>query len=364
MYYHLILTDKCNLQCSYCRGRFDDEPASCEGNNQPADFEVGITSLCSFLEQDPGAVVIFYGGEPLLRTDLVEKFTQELPVKRFLLHTNGTLLDQPDHDTLSSIEKILLSIDGGKKCTDANRGIGTYDRVIKNVEKIRNEGYDGEIVARMTVERGTSVRDAVHHIDNLPLISSVHWQLNAMFYEDYAPAFTAWTENEYNPAIRVLVREWVEIMKEGRVARWYPFLAPISEMLQDRCDDELRCGCGFENFTITTDGKIVNCPCMYGFEGATLGHIDASSPDRLPKVRIAEPCNGCDIRRFCGGRCLYAHTASLWPEEGRMSVCATVRFLKETLESALPEIKQLISEGTIKEEDFCFERYWGCEIIP
>lgn len=365
LYYHLALTDECNLRCSYCKGRFDDEPRSCDQDRRPQDYAVDMDLLCSFLEHDPDAVLIFYGGEPLLRTDLLDELIRLLPAKRFMLHTNGTLLDLPARETLAGIEKIQVSIDGGREITDRNRGEGTYGRIIKNIEYIRNNGFKSEIVARMTVENGTPVRDAVLHLDSLSSFSSVHWQLNAMFYEDYTPSFTEWAENEYIPGIRALARDWVGIMKdEERIPRWYPFLAPVHDMLAGVSDCKLRCGCGFANYTITTDGSIAPCPCMHGFEGVTLGHIGTSRPDNLPTAEIAEPCSGCDIREFCGGRCLYAHTALLWPEEGRKAVCDTIRGLKDALEAVLPEIKKLILEGKIKKEDFGFERYWGCEIIP
>lgn len=365
MYYHLILTDECNLRCSYCRGRFDVEPASCKYNEQPEDFTLDTDSLRRFLEQDPGAVLIFYGGEPLLRTDLVEEFVREMPVNRFILHTNGTLLERPGHDTLAAIEKIQVSIDGDREINDRNRGTGTYEQVTGNVKKIRRDGYKGEVVARMTVEKGTCIRDAVIHLDSLRNFSSVHWQLNAMFYDDYDPTFREWAREEYNPSIKILAEEWIRIMEnEGRVPRWYPFLAPVSGMLAGGNESGLRCGSGHMNYTITTDGGIVPCPCMYGFVGYDMGHINDSHPQNLPKARIGDPCSQCEINGFCGGRCLYAHAASLWPEEGRTAVCGTVRNLKETLEATVPGIKELISDGIIKEEDFYFEPYWGCEVIP
>jgi hypothetical protein len=34
------------------------------------------------------------------------------------------------------------------------------------------------------------------------------------------------------------------------------------------------------------------------------------------------------------------------------------------VEAQVPRIKQLISEGKVKEENFTFLKYNGCEIIP
>jgi hypothetical protein len=38
--------------------------------------------------------------------------------------------------------------------------------------------------------------------------------------------------------------------------------------------------------------------------------------------------------------------------------------LLAAVEAQVPRIKQLISEGKLKEQDFAFLKYNGCEIIP
>ena len=54
-----------------------------------------------------------------------------VPIKAFTLQTNGILLDQVDSNYLNWLDTILVSIDGERDVTDANRGIGIYDKVIK-----------------------------------------------------------------------------------------------------------------------------------------------------------------------------------------------------------------------------------------
>ena len=62
-------------------------------------------------------------------------------------------------------ETILVSIDGPEDLTDANRGTGTYGKVIENIHRMVDSGYDGEIIARMTVCR----RDGYPRFSNIPL---------------------------------------------------------------------------------------------------------------------------------------------------------------------------------------------------
>jgi sulfatase maturation enzyme AslB (radical SAM superfamily) len=61
-----------------------------------------------------------------------------VPIKAFTLQTNGILLDQVDSNYLNWLDTILVSIDGERDVTDANRGIGIYDKVIKKY--IVNQG--------------------------------------------------------------------------------------------------------------------------------------------------------------------------------------------------------------------------------
>ena len=101
VYFHLILTDECNLCCSYCRAKaFLDLPESdCEraviiDENLPVDVAYDTEELYRFLKRDPSPTLTFYGGEPLLRADLIERIMHEAPVQRFMMQTNGLLLDR------------------------------------------------------------------------------------------------------------------------------------------------------------------------------------------------------------------------------------------------------------------------------
>ena len=89
--YVVMLTQRCNFRCTYCyqtHASVDQE------------LEV-IERLAAFLRQkdDRGSKVIFHGGEPLLRKDLVRRGISLLlgedgvPVCTFGIVTNGSLID-------------------------------------------------------------------------------------------------------------------------------------------------------------------------------------------------------------------------------------------------------------------------------
>jgi putative peptide-modifying radical SAM enzyme len=375
VYYHLILTDDCNLCCSYCRAKAFSDGADTDVREKdieidpdlPADLAYDRADLYAFLAKDPDPVVTFYGGEPLLRTDLVREIMDNAPVHRFMVQTNGLLLHTLPQEYVNRFATILVSLDGREDLTDTHRGAGTYRKVMDNVRRIRAGGFTGELIARMTVAEDTGITDAVTYLSDNPdyAFSSIHWQLDANFTSDFSfRNFTAWANEDYNPGIRNLVSRWVAMMEErGSVPRWYPFLDTMDDLLNGRAS-RLRCGAGHANYSIMTDGHIAPCPVMIGMKKYYLGHIATADPAALPEVGPGGECTGCDIRLFCGGRCLYANIVEPWGVTERKSVCGTVANLHDALAAALPTVRSLLEAGTIRRQDFCHEKYNGCEIIP
>jgi putative peptide-modifying radical SAM enzyme len=376
LYFHLILTDDCNLCCSYCRARvFENPQESSEKRTQqieidphiPPELNINPELLYAFLQKDPTPTLTFYGGEPLLRADLITRIVREAPVQRFMLQTNGILLDQVLPEIINRFSTILVSLDGREDLTDANRGAGTYRKVMENIKKIGHEGFNQELIARMTVTERTDIADAVRWLSCNPdySFSSIHWQLDANFSDDFSHRrFAEWVKMSYNPGILSLVKEWVDHMEsKGEVLRWYPFLDPMEDLLRGR-QSRLRCGSGYANYSIMTDGHIAPCPVMIGMSQFYVGHVRDADPKHLPLITVSGECTDCTIFGFCGGRCLYSNITKPWGETGRHMVCSTVKHLHKCLTDALPRVKDLLTREIIHPEDFSHEKYNGCEIIP
>ena len=230
MFFHLIVTDDCNLCCSYCRAKMFVEEDPAGGSHGTIDetiaemIEYPLEDLYRFLAQDPDCVLTFIGGEPLLRSDLVMEIMDHAPVRRFMLQTNGTRLAELPTAHVTRFEPILISIDGCRTLTDGHRGDGIYDTVLKTAALIRERGYTGELIARMTVAEDTDIYAAVTHLAEH--FTSIHWQMDADFTGDYSHRrFAEWKE-AYNDGIRCLVDAWVtRIETTGTVPKWYSFLS-------------------------------------------------------------------------------------------------------------------------------------------
>ena len=376
MFFHVILTSDCNLQCKYCFGESLDDFDEDFGNDIQVDYDLprkqnyDLDLLKDFSRKDPECVLTFYGGEPLLGIDKLRQIMDKVEPKHFMIQTNGLLLDQLEPKYVNRFHTILVSIDGQEELTDYYRGKGTFRKVIDNLKLIKKNGFAGELIARMTIMEQTDLEKQVKYLLDNPDFSftSIHWQLNAGFWgNDYQRRnFEEWTKTSYTPGVERLVHFWVDQMQQkGVMLKLYPLLGIAESLLHEEKNCLMRCGGGWINYAIQTDGYIIPCPTMWGMKEYYLGHIKDADPLKLKQLFVKEkPCAQCSILGVCGGRCLYTNITKRWNDETYSKVCYTVEQLIETVKSEVPRIQQLIKNKQIRLEDFDYLKYNGCEIIP
>lgn len=374
MFFHVVLTTECNLQCRYCFGEaledFDEDFSGIALDySLPKKANYDFSLLTKLCKRDPDCVLTFYGGEPLLCPNEIRQIMDLSKPRYFMIQTNGLLLDRLEPEYVNRFHTILVSLDGEEEVTDYYRGKGTYRKVIENVKLILRNGFRGELIARMTVMEQTEIYKQVRWLlENKEFnFSSVHWQLNAGFWgKDYARRnFKCWSETSYIPGVLRLVRFWVDHMEtQGTVLKLYPLLGIAHSLLHNQKNNFLRCGGGWINYAIQTDGYIVPCPTMWGMKNYYLSHIDNVNPLKLKKILVGAPCTECDIISVCGGRCLYANVTNRWSKSAYSEICSTVKGLIEAVNMNLPRINELIAKGKVRLSDFEYMKYNGCEIIP
>lgn len=146
----LGITERCNLQCQYCcySGNFEGLRTH---SSKTMTREIAEKAISRYLESEQAsekALIVFYGGEPLLEPRLLkecvffaEKRAAELGrTVRFSLTTNGTLLDDEMVDFLvEHTFLVVVSIDGPKEMNDRYRvfpdGKGSFDTVVGNLRR-------------------------------------------------------------------------------------------------------------------------------------------------------------------------------------------------------------------------------------
>jgi uncharacterized protein len=367
MHYHILLTEECDSRCRYCYEKsfrefdngLDKKFKFCFSSEES---KLEIKKLKEFILSDSEAVIIFYGGEPLLRIDLIKTIIDNIDVP-FRMQTNGKLLNQLPIKYLRKIDKILISIDGTKERTDFNRGEGTFDLVMKNIENARKQGYRGEFIARMTIDQDFPDLCEQATFLHKKGFQSLHWQIDCGFYKfDFNKKKIEKFFEEYNKQIKHLINYWIKKIESSKVLKFYPFLGIVNSLLKNQ-PTKLRCGAGHSGYAITLNGDIFACPIMNSIENFKAGNIE-SSPKGLKQFSCDNECSDCDYYSLCGGRCLYWRKAKLWPKEGDEMICDSIKFLIDELKNQLPRIEKALKTRKISIQDLEYEKYFGPEIIP
>ncbi len=375
MHYYIALTSKCNLLCKYCYGKTTEDFLTDKEREKydlelPAEMNYSVEELLKFSKDDKNFEITFYGGEPLMKIETIIEIMDKVPAKNFMLQTNGQFLHKLPTKYINKLHTILVSVDGTAKHTNERRGKGVFEKAIKNVQIIKNNGFKGHIIARMTVDETSNIyKNAKFLLEKeSDLFDAIHWQIDAQFWKaDYMERdFQSWAINTYNPQIKQLINWWVKQIKETKkIPLIYPFVG-IIENLYSKEKSPLKCGSGFSLLGIQTNGKITACPITAGYTPFYMGDIRNSSLNDIKKAEILpdNTCNSCEIKDICGGRCLYANKTKLWGEKGFLEVCDTIFFLVNSLKRVKLTFDELIKKEELKKEDFNYHKYNGCEIIP
>jgi radical SAM protein with 4Fe4S-binding SPASM domain len=131
-------TSRCNLRCLHCYSASDSSQRDDELTTAQA------KKLLSDLLEASCPVVLFSGGEPLLRPDLFELLAEAKRIGlRTVLSTNGTLIDADTARKLADAEVsyIGISIDGPEKFHNRFRQTsGCFKAAMAGYDNCRNAG--------------------------------------------------------------------------------------------------------------------------------------------------------------------------------------------------------------------------------
>ena len=133
------ITSQCNLHCEGCYSRSNHATTDAAPVRQLTDEEW----LKIFSEADELGIsfILLAGGEPLLRRDIIEAAGKRQNIL-FPIFTNGVFMDERYFELFDRCRNLLpvMSIEGEKEVTDARRGAGIYDILIKNMDEIHRRG--------------------------------------------------------------------------------------------------------------------------------------------------------------------------------------------------------------------------------
>lgn len=153
----LHITRECNLRCTYCYSS-SGIPMRNELSSQE------LARLWGEIAALQPEKVIFTGGEPLSRPDLVDLLgglRQVDPERRIrsCLNTNGILVTQAVADRLHGlVDEVRISLDGMRERNDRLRGHGSFDAAIRALGILQKASLEPSVTITLTSEGAPDLR--------------------------------------------------------------------------------------------------------------------------------------------------------------------------------------------------------------
>jgi 12,18-didecarboxysiroheme deacetylase len=142
-------TRSCNLKCVHCYSQ--SQNVYYEGELSTEEGKRLIDAIADF----GSPVILFSGGEPLMRKDLFELIRHATSRGlRAVISTNGTLITPEAASRLKefNLSYVGVSLDGTEKVNDQFRGVvGAYSRAISGIRACQNAGL--KVGLRFTITR-------------------------------------------------------------------------------------------------------------------------------------------------------------------------------------------------------------------
>lgn len=140
---------RCNLKCVHCYSQSKDIEYPGELNTKEA------KAMLDGLAEFGAPVILFSGGEPLMREDLMELITYAKDKGlRAVISTNGTLITEEKAEELKQfgLSYVGISLDGLRETNDKFRGIeGAFDDALQGIRNCLELGI--KVGLRFTINK-------------------------------------------------------------------------------------------------------------------------------------------------------------------------------------------------------------------
>lgn len=323
----LNIAEDCNLRCAYCcvgQGGFgaDKNNGRTRGKMSWETARDAIGLLMKESQDAPEVHIRFFGGEPLLNWETIEKsvyFAEEKANqfgKRvgFSTVTNGVLLSKEIIEFMGEHNFwVQVSIDGTPQMHDVFRldvnGQGSYAQATKNIQLLLEKLTPKNVHARGTITHfKPDVLEAFEHLRSLGFTAP---ELRPATGHDSNYGMTVNDFLFYNEGLNQLARRLLG-SKPGEAKQYKAIFNPYLTLLTSRATRRPPCAVGRTMIGVSIDGSILPCTDMVGKNHEALQFGDIHSSLRrdtqqqfleLVDVENKIGCRKCWARYFCGGAC-------------------------------------------------------------
>lgn len=307
---YFSLTNRCNLRCKMCE---------ISKNSTVEESELSTDKVKEIIIQirDMGINhIIFSGGEPLLRKDLVEivRFAHENNIQMVDLITNGTMLDDAIMKELieAGLNHLGISIDGLSRTSSSIRGQGVFEKVISNINnlnlyKSKYNRQSPSVGINFTI-MGENIQDMLPMVDLAKKMNCLFISFQPVLFNNTKMFInkknTLWPIASRIEELRKVIRELLRLKKESRGASIFTDTDVLNSLpnyfLGRRPNADFKCYEAIKRIVITCEGHLWSCQGILGdLNKNTLSQIWYSSKTRKARQDIKK------CKRHCLQDCVY-----------------------------------------------------------
>lgn len=373
---HYTVTQECPFNCRGCinaltagKGNSGRSGFLTEGQ-KGQDLERDLLGIGRLIQESgkKTAVIVYYGGEPMLRIDSMNHFYATLPrilgdsmSLKHMVITSGHFLERAIQKTPELISRMwltALSIDGNEEQHNAVRR-GTSLREIRRQVEALNRVRQGDVLIWATLRPGMSLWDCFEsfmYFEERREAEHFFWHSDEG--DGMIPELSGYLER-YCRDLEKIMGVYIEHLRKGKLLS----LIHVNDLLLYLFTRKRRgtTACAverMENFDIIGDGKVHACADLP--EEMSIGRIlesgeivlESDAMERVAKIvsyKTDLGCSACGVEPYCGGRCpVQANTGGI----GRArQYCFMMREYVRTVKQHAPQIAELMVEKGIALQD-------------
>lgn len=326
----LNTTETCNLACEYCmvsKGTYRNNGA--KKHMTIEDYVKTFRFMFEHFEAGT-SFVCFFGGEPLLKQDIIFEAVsilnamfkeKKLNPPRYSIITNGVLVNDELIDFLNE-HKIYLSvsIDGIEALHDSARvfpnGAGSFGILKRNLLKIKEKGRNFPLIAEATIHKkhldrfeGNETEGGYNYVRNL---YELGFDTVYVFPVDSKDKSISINGNEYYERLKLFYQGvydyYMEMLLAPQMNQFPPghFVGAFGNIFMKRANRF--CKVGQSTLFVNPEGELYPCHLLYNSRYMRLGNLDNGFEDNEEVVSFRkkasnrydiQKCRKCKNRNLC-----------------------------------------------------------------
>jgi radical SAM protein with 4Fe4S-binding SPASM domain len=361
MEYYVYMTNDCNLNCQYCSVLFDTAKKGVPTTpNYSYSKLIELINTTQKNEEDKEVAIYLFGGEPTLEycasLKLINLLQEHLVVYslKFILHTNGLLLDKISDELLDKLTAVICSIN--YEMIPQHSFANSYIQKILDNLVLTKMRKDLTIIGRMTITEETSLYTELMQF--APFVDYIYWQIeNKYKFSNYRDFYATYT---YETKMTFIY--WMKYMQNGFLLKYVPFMSVMKFLiLYDKYEMEFSCGYGSGMIYIQTDGNCYACSDSIESERHYIGDIYKGVALNKPSLNDLR-CARCSYRYLCFGRCGRMHKE--FSEQQISRYCALNKFMFQLFIDKKDAIREIIKSNPLIVDELNAKELNFTELTP